>query len=69
MERQLTADLQDKQEELDRLKSMLADKKLEVESKGHALVYQHDDGMGGEAYAKINKEVDQVKLMLLDLRA
>lgn len=37
------------------MKAMIADKKLELESKGNALSYHPEDGSAGEAYAKINK--------------
>ena len=65
MDRQLTAELRDREEELDRLKTMIRDKKVEIDSRPHL---QYGDG-GSEQYDKITKEVDQVKLMILDLRA
>ena len=48
---------------------MIRDKRVDVEAKQArgATTSLIDDG--GEAYAKVAKEVDQVKMMILDMRA
>lgn len=69
LERQLQRDLQDKDEELDRLKMMIRDKRTELEAKA---VYHHHSGSGvdqSEEYQKISKDIDTVKLMIIDLKA
>ena len=48
---------------------MIRDKKIELETKEY---FNHDDNNEGgnkEHYEKITKEIDEVKVMILDMRA
>ena len=49
---------------------MIRDKKIEMETKEY---FNHDDNNEGkgnnEHYEKITKEIDEVKVMILDIRA
>ena len=67
IERQLQREVREKVEEIDRLKAMIRDKKIEMETKEY---FNHDDNEGGNVqYEKITKEIDEVKVMILDMRA
>ena len=50
LERQLNADIRDKEEELDRLKTMIKDKKLEIESKSSHVNQNQPGPADNEAY-------------------
>jgi len=69
LERQLQREVKEKAEELDRLKSMIKDKKLENEQRSDDYFPSNQSQSNTEHYEKLNKEIDSVKVMLLDLRA
>ena len=69
LERQLQRELKDKEEEVDRLKAMIRDKKLEMETREYFKHEDNGEGAGEGQYEKITKEIDQVKVMILDMRA
>ena len=57
-------DLRDKEEELERIKTMIRDKRIEHKSKDTFGIEEDND-----QYQKLSKEIDSVKIMILDLRA
>ena len=60
-------EVREKEEEIDRLKAMIRDKKIEMETKEY---FNHEEsGEGAGHYEKITKEIDEVKVMILDMRA
>ena len=65
LERQLRRELRDKEEEAERLKAMVRDRRLLIESKR---TFPHEEE-GETHYAKLSSEIDNVKLMVLNLRA
>ena len=68
LERQLKRELRDKEEEAERLKGMIRDRKVLLESK-RTFARDDEENKGAETYAKLSSEIDSVKLMVLNLRA
>ena len=69
-EKQLQREVREKEEELERLKQMIRDKKIDIEGK-KTFGTGRDKMEPGEQqqYDKLSKEIDSVKVMMLDLRA
>jgi len=68
LERQLKRNLRDKEEEAERLKDMIRDRKVLLESK-RTFARNDEENKGADTYAKLSSEIDSVKLMVLNLRA
>ena len=65
LERQLKREVREKEEEIDRLKAMIRDKKLAIESKK---TFGTED-QPTSSFSKLTEEIDSVKLMVLNLKA
>ena len=66
IEKQLQREVREKEEEIDRLKAMIRDKQIENETKEY---FPRGNANDEDQYTNITKEIDQVKVMILDLRA
>ena len=66
VESQLQREVREREEELERLKIMIRDKKLAMESRK---TFASSDGQEQSGYDKLSQEIDSVKVMVLNLRA
>ena len=66
VESQVQREVREREEELERLKIMIRDKKLAMESRK---TFASSDGQGQSGYDKLSQEINSVKVMVLNLRA